>query len=181
MITLGILLTAVTFPGAMVREAAHLLFCRLLKLAIFDVRFLELNPPFGHVQHEHSNHFGAAALETLAPFFINTLLCLLFCWAAFLPVWELRIFDPQSYLFYWLGFSMGMHALPSAGDLQHLWKLTPAAAKRGNVLALLALPIVGPLRGVEFARAFWPGILYAAAIGVALPLALVRVAALYGV
>jgi hypothetical protein len=181
MITLGIFLTALTFPGVMVREAAHLFFCRLFKLAIFDVRFLELNPPFGHVQHEHPNHFWAAAVETLGPFFLNSGLCILFCWAVFLPVWELRIFDPLAYLFYWLGFSMGVHALPSTDDLKHLWTLTPAAARRGNVLALLLLPVVGALRALEFARALWPGAAYAVALGVGVPLALVRLAGMYGV
>ncbi|MDP9267077.1 MAG: hypothetical protein M3P27_01970 [Acidobacteriota bacterium] len=181
MITVGIFLTALTFPGAMVREAAHLMFCRMFKLAIFDVRFLELAPPFGHVQHEHSNHFGAAAGETLGPFFINSALCVLFCWAVFLPVWELRIFDPLAYLFYWLGFSMGVHALPGTADIKHLWKLAPAAAKRGNVLALLTFPLLAALRAVEFARAFWPGVAYAVALGVGVPLALVRIALSPGV
>ncbi len=112
MITLGIFLTALTFPGVMVREAAHLFFCRLFKLAIFDVRFLELNPPFGHVQHEHPNHFWAAAVETLGPFFLNSVLCILFCWAVFLPVWELRIFDPlaRAAIYRRLEAPMGPHA-----------------------------------------------------------------------
>jgi len=176
MITLGIFLTALTFPGVMVREAAHLMFVRMMKLAIFDVRFLELAPPFGHVQHEHANHFGAALLETLGPFAINSGLCMLFCWAVFLPVWELRIFDPLAYLFYWLGLSMGVHALPGTADIKHLWKLTPAAARRGNVLALLLFPLIGTLRALESVRVLWPGVAYAAAIGVGVPLAVVRLA-----
>ena len=174
MITLGIILTALTFPGAMVREAAHLMFVRMFTLAIFDVRFLELAPPFGHVQHEPSNHFGVAACETLGPFFINSALCVLFCWSVFLPVWELQIFDPLAYLFYWLGLSMGVHALPGSADIKHLWKLTPAAARRGNVVALLLFPAIGILRVVEVARVFWPGVVYSVALGIFVPLALVR-------
>jgi len=173
MITLGIILTALTFPGVMVREAAHLMFVRIAKLAIFDVRFLELAPPFGHVQHEHSNHFGAALLETLGPFAINSALCVLFCWSVFLPVWQLRIFDPLAYLFYWLGLSMGIHALPGAADIKHLWKLAPPAAKRGNLLALLTLPLLGTLRLLEPLRALWPGVAYALALAIAAPLLLV--------
>ena len=176
MTTLGIILTALTFPGAMVREAAHLMFCRMFTLAIFDVRFLELNPPFGHVRHEHSNHFWAEACETLGPFFINSALCVLFCWSVFLPVWELRVFDPLAWLFYWLGISMGVHALPGADDLKHLWKLAPAASRRGNVLAIVTFPLVAVLRLADYTRVLWPGIAYAIALGIFAPLALMRIA-----
>jgi hypothetical protein len=51
----------------------------------------------------------------MGPFFINSILCVLFCTAAFLPVWVLNISDPFGYFFAWLGLSMGMNAFPSTG------------------------------------------------------------------
>jgi len=54
-----------------------------------------------------------------------------FCAAAFLPVRELKVVDALAYFFYWLGISIGMHAIPSTVDLSHLWKAAPALAKKG--------------------------------------------------
>lgn len=172
MSVLGAILAAVTFPGVIVREGAHLLLCRTFHLAVFEVRFLGLKRPFGSVQHEPARHFGAALAETLGPFCLNTALCVMFSTAAFLPVWELKIYDPMAYVFYWLGLSFGVHAFPARADLRHLWELTPGAAKRGNLLALASYPLVALLYLVDFARAFWADTAFGIAVGVLAPPAL---------
>jgi hypothetical protein len=169
---LGAILTALTFPGVIVREGAHLLFCRTLHLAVFEVRFLGLKRPFGYVKHEPARDFGTALAETLGPFCLNTALCVMFSTAAFLPVWELKIFDPMAYVFYWLGLSFGIHAFPASADLKHLWELTSPAAHRGNLLALAGYPLVALLYLVDFARAFWADAVFGIALGVLAPPAL---------
>jgi hypothetical protein len=174
---LGAILVAVTFPGVIVREGAHLFFCRSFHLAIFEVRFLGLKRPFGHVQHERARSFGAALAETLGPFCLNAGLCVMFATAAFLPVWELKIYDPLAYVFYWLGFSFGVHAFPARADLRHLWELTPAAAGRGNVLAVLAYPLVALLYLIDFARPFWADALFGVALAALAPPALFQLLA----
>jgi len=65
----------------------------------------------------------------------------LFCTAAFLPVWVLKVEDLLAYFFYWLGISIGMHAFPSTGDLSNLWAMAPERAKRGNVFGDRERPI----------------------------------------
>src|SRR5262245_23054266 len=52
----------------------------------------------------------------MGPFVINSALCVLFCSAAFLPVWVLNIKDPLSWFFYWLGLSIGMRVPIDAGS-----------------------------------------------------------------
>ena len=110
----------------------------------------------------------------MGPFFANTLLCVLFCSAAFLPVWELKVFDPLAYFFYWLGLSIGMHAFPSTGDLSNMWKLAPQQAKRGNLLAILSLPLVALLYVLNFARMVWADLGYGIAVGILAPIAVFR-------
>ena len=110
----------------------------------------------------------------MGPFFLNTLLCVLFCTAAFLPVWELKVNDPLAYFFYWLGFSIGMHAFPSTTDLSHLWKAAPELAKKGNWLAILSLPLCAILVVPNYGRVIWADLGYGLAVGVLGPVAIFR-------
>ena len=124
--------------------------------------------------HEQTTDFTASFFVSLGPFFINTLLCVLFCTAAFLPVWELKVDDVLAYFFYWLGLSIGMHAFPSTTDLSHLWAEAPAKARGGNLLALLSLPLVVVLYVLNFARVVWADLGYGIAVGILGPIAIFK-------
>ncbi len=110
----------------------------------------------------------------MGPFFVNSILCVLFCLAAFLPVWEFKANDPLAYFFYWLGLSIGMHAFPSTVDLKHIWKLAPIRAKSGNMLAMVSLPLVAILYVLNLGRIVWADLGYGIAIGILGPLALFK-------
>jgi len=111
---------------------------------------------------------------SMGPFFANTLLCVVFCTAAFLPVWELKVFDPLAYFFYWLGLSIGMHAFPSTTDLSHLWASAPGLAKKGNLLAIVSLPLAAVLVVLNYARVIWADLGYGIAVGVLGPIAIFK-------
>jgi hypothetical protein len=100
-----------------------------------------------------------------------------FCSAAFLPVWELKVVDPLAYFFYWLGLSIGMHAFPSTTDLSHLWAAAPTLAKKGNLLAIVSLPLAGLLVVLNYARVIWADLGYGIAVGILGPLAIFRLLA----
>jgi len=168
----GWLISIVTFPGVIVHEAAHLLFCRLEKLVVFEVCFFRFGNPAGYVIHEATDNFKSMFMVGMGPFFLNSALCVLFCSAVFLPVWELGVGDPLAYFFYWLGLSIGMHAFPSTQDMAGLWRLMPGAAKRFNLLAILSYPIVALVYVLNFARVIWADLGYGIAIGVLGPLAI---------
>ena len=170
----GFVISIATFPGVIVHEAAHLFFCRFFKLAVFDVSFFQFGNPAGYVVHEQTDNFTATFFVSMGPFFINTALCVLFCSAAFLPVWELDIADPLAYFFYWLGLSIGMNAFPSTEDLKHIWALAPAEAKRLNWLAIVSYPVVAFLFVANFARVVWADLGYGIAVGILAPLALFK-------
>lgn len=172
MIIPGWLISIATFPGVIVHEAAHLVFCRLEKLAVFDVVFFRFGNPAGYVIHQSTDNFKSMWLVGMGPFFLNSALCVLFCSAAFVPVWELGVADPLSYFLYWLGLSIGMHAFPSNQDMAGLWRLMPQAAKQGNLLAIISYPIVGLVYVLNLARFIWADLGYGIAIGILGPLAL---------
>lgn len=168
----GWLISIATFPGVIVHEAAHLAFCRMQKLAVFEVVFFQFGNPAGYVVHETTKDFRSMFLVAMGPFFLNSALCVLFCSAAFVPVRELGIADPLAYFFYWLGLSIGMHAIPSTQDMGNLWRLMPQAAKRLSPLAILSYPIVALVYVLNFARVVWADLIYGLAIGIWGPLAL---------
>lgn len=167
-------IAVLTFPGVIVHEAAHFIFCKMYRLAVFDVCFFRFGNPAGYVLHERPASFTASFFVGMGPFFVNSALCLLFCTAAFVPIWELKIEDPLAYFFYWLGLSIGMHAFPSTHDLKNLWQEAPAQAKAGNILAIVSYPIIALLYVANYARVIWADLGYAVAVGILLPLAIFR-------
>ena len=122
MIIPGELIALLTFPGVIIHEAAHMLFCKWGRVAVLDVCFFRFGNPAGYVIHEEPRNFHTAFLISVGPFIVNSLLCILLCFPAFVPV---RIFDradPISYFLLWLGLSIGMHAFPSTQDAKVLWQ-----------------------------------------------------------
>lgn len=170
----GFLIALATFPGVVVHEAAHFLFCRIFKLAVFDVCWFRLGNPAGYVVHEETDSLAAATWVGLGPFVVNTVLCVVFCLPAFIPVWELEVREPLPVAFYWLGLSIGMHAFPSPHDLDNIRRLAAPAVRRGNLLALATYPLVSVLTVANVARMVWADLGYGILVGVLGPLAAFR-------
>jgi hypothetical protein len=173
----GQAIAAATFPGVIVHEAAHLIFCRVFKLAVFDICFFRFGNPAGYVVHQEPDRFAPAFFVSLGPFIVNTALCVLFCLPAVVPIWQLEIRDPITWFFAWLGVSIGMHAFPSTQDLGNVWRLAPGAARKGNLLAILSFPLVGLLYLANYGRFFWLDYFWGIAVGMLAPLAILRLIA----
>ena len=127
--------------------------------------------------HQVPERFTAAFFVGIAPFLINSALCLLFCLPAVLPLFEFGVIDPIAYAFAWLGVSIGMHAFPSTQDLTNVWDLARPAARRGHPLAILGFPLVGLLLLANLGRYIWLDLFWGMAVGGGLPLALLRLCA----
>ena len=172
----GWIIGVLTFPGIIVHEAAHLLFCRLRGLAVLDVRFFTMKAggmegfAGGWVVTEEHHDFLTSLLVCMGPLLINSVLCVLFCFPSMVP---LRIFDRGDvldYAFIWLGVSIGMHAFPSSGDAAVLWRQATKAAGGGNMLAILTMPLVGAIYVANFLSILWFDVIYAIALGFGLPM-----------
>jgi len=165
----GLLIALATFPGVIVHEAAHMLFCKLRGVAIFKVCFFRVGNPAGYVVHEEIEDFTSAFLVAVGPFIVNSALCVLFCFPAIIPV---RIFhhdDPLSWFLIWLGISIGMHAFPSNHDAKSLWVQAKKRAGSLQPLALLAFPLVILTYAGNILSIVWADYLYGLAIGFLLP------------
>lgn len=165
----GFIIAIVTFPGVIVHEAAHMLFCKLRGVAVLDVCFFRIGNPCGYVYHEEINDFDTAFLVAVGPFIINSLLCILICSPAFVPVRIFGVKNPLSYFLLWLGISIGMHAFPSTVDAKGLLHNAKKAIASGNMLALVAYPVVLLIYAANISSMFWGDYFYGLAIGLGLP------------
>lgn len=165
----GQLVSLATFPGVIVHEVAHMWFCKLRGVAVFDVCFFRFGNPAGYVAHEDIQDFKTAFLVSVGPFIVNSLLCIFICLPAFLPVRVFGVPSLLSYFLMWLGISIGMHAFPSTGDAYALYQHARRASASGNTLAILSFPVVALIYVANLGSVFWLDYIYGAAIGLGLP------------
>ncbi len=165
----GEAIAIVTFPGVIVHEFAHMLFCKLRKVVVFDACYFRVGNPAGYVVHEKTENFYTTFLISMGPFFINSLLCILICLPAYMPIKFFSIEQPLSYLLIWLGISIGMHAIPSNEDANHIFEQAKVYAKNMNLLAIISFPLVGFIYIFNLLRFFWADAIYGVLLGIGLP------------
>ena len=116
----GFLISIITFPGVIVHEAAHQLFCRLARVAVLDVCYFRLGNPAGYVTHEIPRKPYQHILIGIGPFILNTLLGALISLPAAIPILKFKMdFSASTFLEFiliWLGVSIAMHSFPSTTD-----------------------------------------------------------------
>jgi hypothetical protein len=165
----GFLIALATFPGVIVHEAAHMFFCKVRRVAVFDMCFFRVGNPAGYIIHEEIGDFTTAFLVCVGPLLINSLLCVIICFPAFMPVRVFHVEHPLSYFLLWLGVSIGMHAFPSTHDATNLYHHAKKAAKTLNPLALLSFPLVLLIVVANVLSMVWADYLYGVALGLGLP------------
>jgi len=170
----GIIITFLTFPGVIVHEFAHQLFCRWCKVPVFKVVYFQLENPAGYVLHETPTNKWHGVLIGMGPFFINSILGLIIAFPAILPVFEFDNAGLADYILIYLGVSIAMHAFPSTGDANSIWKQindknTPVIVK------ILGYPVVGLIYLGSLGSFFWLDLLYGIAVTVWLPRLLISI------
>jgi hypothetical protein len=165
----GQLISILTFPGIIVHEFAHMIFCKIRKVAIFDACYFSTGNPAGYVVHEKTDNFYTTFLISMGPFLVNTILCLLICLPAYMPIKFYNLDHPLSYFLMWLGISIGMHAVPSNQDASNVYAQAKEKFKEKNILAILSFPLVGLINIFNVLRFVWADLIYGVAIGIGLP------------
>ncbi len=165
----GELIAILTFPGIIVHEFAHMIFCKIRGVAVFDACYFRVDNPAGYVIHDKTDNFTSNFLISMGPFFVNTILCLLICLPAYMPIKFFDLSHPLSYVLIWLGVSIGMHAIPSNQDAQNVYEEAKLKIKSRNLLAIISFPLVGLIYVFNFLRILWIDLVYGIAIGIGIP------------
>ncbi len=167
---LGLVISIVTFPGIVVHEFAHQIFCRLLRIPVFRVVYFRVGNPCGYVEHEASQDPLKVFLTSTGPFFINTLLGILILTPVAVPVLKFREYaDPLNLPLAWLGFSTLMHAFPSTGDAGNMVEQILKNKNVGILPRILSAPVIGLIYLGAFGSIFWLDLVYAAAVAMLIP------------
>jgi len=165
----GFIISILTFPGVIVHEFAHMLFCKSRGVAVLDVCFFRIGNPCGYVMHEEPKDFASAFFISIGPFIINSLLCMIICFPALIPIRIFSVEDKVSYVLLWLGISIGMHAFPSTGDAASLLQQAKKSVSTYHPLAIISFPLVILIYIANALRFFWFDYIYGVAIGLGLP------------
>jgi len=169
----GQVITLLTFPGVIMHELAHMLFCLWTGTRVTKVRLFRFGNPAGYVIHEHPSSAWKTILIGVGPFFVNTIVGFLIALSAF-PLRGGNGSLKTTVLFailMWLAVSVAMHSFPSKGDAKGIWgtvsdRSCPILAK------IVAVPIVGFIYLGALGSMFWLDLVYAVAVTIGLPAAL---------
>lgn len=164
----GFLITLVTFPGVIVHEFAHQLFCRYYRIPVFKVVYFQTGNPAGYVLHEVPKNKWHSIMISIGPFIVNTVIGAIISLPAALPVFRFNTAGPLHYVLIYLGVSIAMHAFPSTGDAQSILQVVKAKDTRWWV-RFIAYPIVGLIYIGSLGSFFWLDLLYGVGVAIGLP------------
>jgi hypothetical protein len=167
----GWLVSIVTFPGVIVHEMAHQLFCRLCRVSVMKVCYFRFGNPAGYVIHERPRNPMHQVLIGVGPFivnFVNSVVGALIAAPATIPVLKFKTGGITDYILIWLGISIAMHSFPSTGDAKSIWK--SLVSKQSPIfLRVIAVPIVGLIYIGAIGSMFWLDLIYGVGIAVLVP------------
>lgn len=117
----GFIITLLTFPGVIIHELAHQIFCRLMGVPVFEVKYFQTTNPSGYVLHEKVENPFKNLTISFGPFIVNTIIGMLIVFPASIEILKFDVWDNIfNVALMWLGISILMHAFPSTGDAQVL-------------------------------------------------------------
>lgn len=177
MIIPGILISIVTFPGVAVHELAHQICCRICRIPVYEVKYFQIKNPCGYVLHEAASNPWKNLITSLGPFFVNTILGMLITLPAYANVFDynyvggpLGIYvNLASYLLYWLGVSILMHAFPSTGDARALVESVLKNKEVGLLAKIVTAPFIGLIYLGAFGSMIWLDLVYGICMSMVLP------------
>jgi hypothetical protein len=173
----GIIITIITFPGVVVHELAHQLFCRWCGVAVFEVKYFQPANPAGYVLHEPVRNPVHQLLIGIGPFIVNTLLAVIIAFPAAIPVMKFSSGNPQDYLLLYLSISIGMHAFPSTGDAQTMWQTLWHGENTPVWLKAVLVPVMVIIYAGALGAFFWLDLAYGLGVSLGLPVLLIKMMA----
>lgn len=176
----GFLIAWVTFPGVIVHELAHALFCRAFGLKIYAVCYFRFSTgfrqPSGFVIHERSKNPWQDMVVAVGPFFVNTVVGAVLAAPAAIPLFRFGSGDLLDYFMAWLGLSVAMHAFPSTVDAKSVWD-SVVKGDASPALKVVGVPVVGLVYVGALLSVFWIDLVYGIAVAGLLPNLLVKLLA----
>jgi len=96
------------------------------------VVYFRVGNPAGYVVHEAPQNKLQTIMISIGPFIVNTILGALIALPAAMPVFKFDNASPLDYILVFLGVSIAMHAFPSTGDANNVWRATKQEGSSGG-------------------------------------------------
>ena len=171
LISRGWIVFLLTFPGIMVHELAHQLFCVLVGVRVRKVCYLRLGRTSGYVLHDQPRAAWKQLFIGIGPFIVNTAVGAAIAYPGVTALFQHRAAEAD-YLLVWLGIAIAMHSFPSTDDGANIWR---ALWTKGTpiLVRLVSLPIVALIYLGALGSLLWLDLVYGVAV-VLLPRYLLR-------
>lgn len=122
----GQVISLLTFPGIVLHEIAHRLFCDLTNVPVYQINYFRVfSKQAGHVIHERTDSLTKSFLIGAGPLIVNSLVCMLltipYGYSQHLETDFLLSASKYHSLYIilmWMGYSIGLHSIPSNKDLE---------------------------------------------------------------
>jgi hypothetical protein len=171
MIIPGFIITWITFPGVMVHEFGHQLFCHLTGTQVHAVCYFRFGNPAGYVIHGRPSSVWKNILICFGPLVVNSAM-------GFTIGFMTRHFYHDKHMdilggfLIWLAISIAMHSFPSRGDARSLWhalwrQQSPISTR------MVGTPLVAVIYLGAVGSVFWLDLIYGTCIGWVVPSALI--------
>jgi len=173
----GFVISWITFPGVIVHELAHALFCRLFGIGIYEIKYFQLTTSFraptGYVVHEPAKHAWQNVVVAIGPLVVNTILGAIIAAPAAIPALHFESVDVVNGFLLWLGVSIAMHSFPSTGDAALIWR---TISSKGTPLwtKVIGMPLIGLIYVGALGSMLWLDLLYGLAVAGLLPNLLIK-------
>ncbi|MBU5316854.1 DUF3267 domain-containing protein [Clostridium bornimense] len=172
----GIVISILTFPGVIVHELAHQIFCYIMKIPVYEVKYFQFKNPSGYVIHERTDDPLKSFFISVGPFLINTILGIIIMAPVSIELIGFEDLNNILSLFLaWIGISILMHAFPSVVDGKGL---VDSILKNKDVnifVKIITAPVIGLIYLGAIGSAIWLDLIYAIWISLALPRILVNI------
>lgn len=155
----GVLITAITFPGVIIHELAHYLFCRFTNTFVYEICFFRFGSPAGYVIHEKPSNSKKTLIISIGPFIVNTILGILITMHSALTIIKFNAGSVVDFIILWLGISIAMHSFPSTGDAKSIMAVLKSK-ETSLLLKIVCFPIVALIYIGALGSVFWLDLIY---------------------
>ncbi len=164
----GFIITWLTFPGVIVHEFAHKIFCHLTGTRVIHVCYFRFGNPAGYVVHNQPSSPWKHILIGFGPLIVNTAIGLALA-LALLPLRQATGIMQGLYLgLMWLAVSIAMHSFPSTGDAASIWH--GIWERPSSILTkIIGVPLVGFIYAGALGSLFWLDLMYGIGICIGVP------------
>jgi Putative zincin peptidase len=148
----GWLISVLTFPGAMLHEFAHKIFCDIQHVPTSKVVYFQFGNPAGYVLHEKPTTFQQTFWISVGPLLINSIAAIVV--AIIASAFPLP--DGIALCLSWLAISFGAHSFPTNSDVQSILEKSKERLREGgSSLHLLSYPFIFLIRMANALRVLW--------------------------